>query len=273
MSLRINSNTAAFNAYRNLTINDGALSKSLEKLSSGFRVNRAADDAAGLIKSESLRADIRGLGQAVKNAQDGISFVQTAEGALVEVHAILQRMNELAVSAANTATSDGAAEQAEVTQLLTQLGEIGSQTRFAGIDVFSATAQTFHIGSDAGETIDVTVGVLTTGSVGATAVDISGIDLTAAGGANTAITTIGNAIDSVSSTRGDLGAIQNRLEHTVRNLQVSVENLSASESRIRDTDMAAEMAMFTRNQIMLQAGTAMLAQANAVPQNVLSLLR
>ena len=128
MSLRINSNTAAFNAYRNLTINDGMLSKSLEKLSSGFRVNRAADDAAGLIKSESLRADIRGLGQAVKNAQDGISFVQTAEGALVEVHSILQRMNELAVSAANTATSDGSAEQAEVDQLLTQIGEIGSQT-------------------------------------------------------------------------------------------------------------------------------------------------
>ncbi len=271
MSLRINSNTAAFNAYRNLTINDGMLSKSLEKLSSGFRVNRAADDAAGLIKSESLRADIRGLGQAVKNAQDGISFVQTAEGALVEVHAILQRMNELAVSAANTATSDGSAEQAEVDQLLTQIGEIGAQTRFAGLDVFTSTARTFHIGSDAGETIDVTIGVLTTGSVGADAVNISGIDLET--DADGAITTINNAIDSVSTDRGDMGAIQNRLEHTVRNLQVSIENLSASESRIRDTDMAAEMAMFTRNQIMLQAGTAMLAQANAVPQNVLSLLR
>ena len=271
MSLRINSNTAAFNAYRNLSINDGMLSKSLEKLSSGFRVNRAADDAAGLIKSESLRADIRGLGQAVKNAQDGISFVQTAEGALVEVHSILQRMNELAVSAANTATSDGSAEQAEVDQLLTQIGEIGSQTRFAGLNVFDATARTFHIGSDAGETIDVTIGILTTGSVGASAVDISGVDLES--DADGAITVINNAIDSVSEDRGDMGAIQNRLEHTVRNLQVSIENLSASESRIRDTDMAAEMAMFTRNQIMLQAGTAMLAQANSVPQNVLSLLR
>ncbi len=271
MSLRINSNTAAFNAYRNLSINDGMLSKSLEKLSSGFRVNRAADDAAGLIKSESLRADIRGLGQAVKNAQDGISFVQTAEGALVEVHSILQRMNELAVSAANTATSDGSAEQAEVDQLLTQIGEIGSQTRFAGLDVFTATARTFHIGSDAGETIDVTIGVLTTASVGASAVDISGVDLES--DADGAITVINNAIDSVSEDRGDMGAIQNRLEHTVRNLQVSIENLGASESRIRDTDMAAEMAMFTRNQIMLQAGTAMLAQANSVPQNVLSLLR
>ncbi len=266
MSLRINSNTAAFNAYRNLTINDGMLSKSLEKLSSGFRVNRAADDAAGLIKSESLRSDIRGLGQAVKNAQDGISFVQTAEGALVEVHAILQRMNELAVSAANTATSDGSAEQAEVAQLLTQIGEIGAQTRFAGLDVFSATARTFHIGSAAGETIAVTTGALTTLDLG-----VSTVDLTT--GADAAITAIGSAIDSVSSTRGDLGAIQNRLEHTVRNLQVSIENLSASESRIRDTDMALEMATFTRNQIMLQAGTAMLAQANAVPQNVLGLLR
>ena len=272
MSLRINSNTAAFNAYRNLTINDGMLSKSLEKLSSGFRVNRAADDAAGLIKSESLRADIRGLGQAVKNAQDGISFVQTAEGALVEVHAILQRMNELAVSAANTATSDGSAEQAELAQLRTQLGEIGAQTRFAGLDVFTGTAQTFQIGSAAGETIAVTVGALTTSAVGTPAVDLSGVTLTG-GGASGAITTIGNAIDAVSTTRGNLGAIQNRLEHTVRNLNVSIENLSASESRIRDTDMALEMASFTRNQIMLQAGTAMLAQANAVPQNVLSLLR
>ena len=248
------------------------LSKSLEKLSSGFRVNRAADDAAGLIKSESLRADIRGLGQAVKNAQDGISFVQTAEGALVEVHAILQRMNELAVSAANTATSDGSAEQAEVDQLLTQIGEIGAQTRFAGLDVFSARRPGPSTSvSDAGETIDVTIGVLTTASVGADAIDISGIDLET--DADGAITVIQNAIDSVSEDRGDMGAIQNRLEHTVRNLQVSIENLSASESRIRDTDMAAEMAMFTRNQIMLQAGTAMLAQANAVPQNVLSLLR
>lgn len=271
MSLRINSNTAAFNAYRNLSINDSMLSKSLEKLSSGFRINRAADDAAGLIKSESIRSDIRGLGQAVKNAQDGISFVQTAEGALVEVHAILQRMNELAVSAANTATSDGSAEQAEVSQLLTQLGEIGSQTRFAGLDVFSATARTFQIGSAAGETVDVTTGVLTTASVGADTVDVSGVDLTT--GASAAITTIGSAIDSVSATRGDLGAIQNRLEHTVRNHNVSIENLSASESRIRDTDMALEMATFTRNQIMLQAGTSMLAQANAVPQNVLDLLR
>ncbi|MFN3218137.1 MAG: flagellin [Acidimicrobiales bacterium] len=271
--MRINSNTAAFNAYRNLSINDGMLSKSLEKLSSGFRVNRAADDAAGLVKSESLRSDIRGLGQAVKNAQDGISFVQTAEGALVEVHSILQRMNELAVSAANTATSDGVAEQAELEQLRTQLGEIGSQTRFAGIDVFSADEQTFHIGSAAGETIGITTGVLTTASVGSDAIDISGLDLAAAGGADTAIDTIRDAIASVSTTRGDLGAIQNRLETTVRNLQVSIENLSASESRIRDTDMAAEMANFTRNQIMMQAGTSMLAQANAVPQNVLALLR
>ena len=269
MSLRINSNTAAFNSYRNLTINDGMLSKSLEKLSSGFRVNRAADDAAGLIKSESLRSDIRGLGQAVRNAQDGISFVQTAEGALVEVHAILQRMNELAVSAANTATSDGSAEQAEVSQLLTQIGEIGTQTRFAGLDVFDAAARTFHIGSAAGETISVTVGALTTASTGG--VDISGINLGT--DADGAITVINNAIDGVSTTRGNLGAIQNRLEHSVRNMQVSIENLSASESRIRDTDMALEMANFTRNQIMLQAGTAMLAQANQVPQNVLSLLR
>jgi flagellin len=269
MSLRINSNTAAFNAYRNLSINDGMLSKSLEKLSSGFRVNRAADDAAGLVKSEALRSDIRGLGQAVKNAQDGISFVQTAEGSLVEVHAILQRMNELAVSAANTATSDGSAEQAEVDQLLAQINAIGSQTTFAGETVFDGAERTFHVGSGSGETIGVNAGALTTAAVGG--VDISGVDLEA--DADAAIDTIRDAIEGVSTTRGDLGAIQNRLETTVRNLQVSIENLSASESRIRDTDMAAEMANFTRNQIMLQAGTSMLAQANAVPQNVLALLR
>lgn len=266
MSLRINSNTAAFNAYRNLTINDNMLSKSLEKLSSGFRVNRAADDAAGLVKSESLRSEIRGLQQASRNAQDGISFVQTAEGSLVEVHSILQRINELAVSAANTATSDGSAEQAETSELLTQLNSIGSQTRFAGLDVFGSTARTFQIGSESGETIDITTGALTTAELGVSTINL-GTD------ASGAITAVKAAIDTVSDTRGTLGATQNRLEHTVRNIQVSIENLSASESRIRDTDMALEMANFTRNQIMLQAGTSMLAQANAVPQNVLSLLR
>jgi len=271
MSLRINSNTAALNTYRNLSINDAMLSKSLEKLSSGFRINRAGDDAAGLVKSEGLRTDIRGLGQAIRNAQDGVSFTQTAEGALSEVHNILQRMSELAISAANTATSNGTSEQAELAQLRDQLTAIGTETRFNGVSVFSATAVTFHVGSLAGESIAVTNGVLSATAVGSPAVDLSAINL--ATGANAAITTIRSAIDAVSTLRGTVGAQQSRLEATVRSKQVAIENLTASESRIRDTDMASEMSVFTRNQIMVQASTAILAQANAVPQNVLALLR
>src|SRR5438128_1588088 len=164
MSLRINQNVAAFNAYRNLSVNDSAMSKSLEKLSSGFRINRAADDASGLVKSESLRAGIRGTQQAVRNAQDGVSFVQTAEGALNEVHSILQRMRELAVDASNTATTDGAAQQAEVSALLSEVDAIGSQTKFAGLSVFSGSAVTFQVGANAGDSLSVTVGALTSGS-------------------------------------------------------------------------------------------------------------
>lgn len=269
MSLRINSNTAALNTYRNLSVNDSMLSKSLEKLSSGFRINRAGDDAAGLVKSEGLRSDIKGLGQAIRNAQDGVSFAQTAEGALSEVHTILQRMSELAISAANTATSDGTSEQAELAQLRNQLDAIGTETKFNGVDVFSDTAVTFHVGSAAGEAISVTNGAFAANDVAGT--DLSAIDLTSA--ADAAITTIRSAIDAVSTLRGTVGASQARLEATVRSKQVAIENLTASESRIRDTDMAAEMSVFTRNQIMVQAGTAILAQANAVPQNVLALLR
>lgn len=266
MSLQINQNVGAINAHRNLVANDNMLSKSLERLSSGFRINRAADDAAGLVKSETLRSEIRGTQQAVRNSQDGISFVQTAEGTLVEVHAMLQRMNELAVSAANTATSDGTSEQAEIDELILQIDAIGTNTKFAGLDVFSATAQTFHVGANSGESIDVTTGALSATTVGVNAVDV-------ATDADGAIDTIATAIASVSTLRGSLGAKQNRLESTINNLRVSVENLSASESRIRDTDMALEMSNFTRNQIMVQAGTAMLAQANAVPQNILGLIR
>ena len=266
MSLQINQNVAAINAHRNLITNDYMLGRSLERLSSGFRINRAGDDAAGLVKSETLRTEVRGTEQAVRNAQDGISFVQTAEGSLVEVHAMLQRLNQLAVSAANTATSDGTAEQAEVAELLLQIDSIGTNTRFAGLDVFDANAKTFHVGAQAGETIDVTVGALSSADLG-----IDGIDLTT--DANGAIATIATAVDNVSTVRGSLGAKQNRLESTINNLRVSIENLSASESRIRDTDMALEMSNFTRNQIMVQAGTAMLAQANAVPQTILGLLR
>lgn len=275
MGLRINQNTMAISAHRNLTISDGLLTKSMEKLSSGYRINRAADDAAGLAKSEKLRADIRGIDQAVRNAQDGISFVQTAEGALDEVHAVLQRMNQLAVSAANTATSDGSAEQQEMTELLKQIDAIGAGTKFAGKAVFSAVAVVFQVGANSTDMIQVTTQGLASNAVlnssGGSTVDLSTLSLT--GAASAAIDTIRAAIDNVNDLRANLGANQNRLEHTITNLQVTTENLQASESRIRDLDIAGEMVSFTRHQIMVQAGTAMLAQANAVPQSVLQLLR
>jgi len=277
--VRINQNIAAFNAYRNLSVTQGQLGKSLEKLSSGFRINRAADDAAGLAKSESLRAEIRGSRAAVRNAQDGVSFVQTAEGALNEVHSILQRMRELAVDAANTATTDGSAQQAEIDELVSELGAIGTRTKFAGNTVFQnygTNNLTFQVGASSGDTLSISSDLrLDTASAanGVFGVDLSAIDVTTGAGASSALTALDTAIGNVSSTRSTLGATQNRLEHTIANLSVAVENLSASESRVRDTDMALEMVTFTRNQIMSQAGTAMLAQANQVPSSVLTLLR
>ena len=275
--MRINNNVMAFNAFRNLSSTQNSLGKSLEKLSSGYRINRAADDAAGLVKSEGLRAQVKGTNQAIKNAQDGISFVQTAEGALNEVHSILQRMRELAVSAANTATSTGQAEQAEITQLAEELGEIATRTKFANTTVFadhSTAALTFHVGAGAGETLAVDDNLTLTGdNTGAVAVGGATATINVDTAADAAITAIDGLIAEASTVRSSLGAKQNRLEHTIANLQVASENLSASESRIRDTDMAQEMVQFTRNQILQQAGTAMLAQANQVPQSVLSLLR
>jgi flagellin len=273
--MRINQNIAAFNSYRNLSNTQNQLGSSLEKLSSGFRINRAADDAAGLTKSEGLRAEIRGTNQAVRNAQDGISLVQTAEGALNEVHSILQRMRELAVDANNTATTDGVAQQAEISELLSELQAIGTRTEFAGQQVFDGAERQFQVGANSNDTLTLTIAALggedDVVAVGAAGTDIGGINVATDAGA--AIDLLDTAIASVSSQRSELGASQNRLEHTIANLQVAAENLSASESRIRDTDMAQEMVQFTRNQIMQQAGTAMLAQANQAPQSVLSLLR
>jgi flagellin len=407
MGLRINQNIAAMNAYRNLTVTDGQMAKSLEKLSSGFRINRAADDAAGLSISEGLRAQVGGLKVAVRNAQDGISVVQTAEGALSEVHSILQRMRDLAVQASNTGSQDTdarTAAQTEYTQLKTEIDRIGKTTAFGssklldgtfgnkagavngsgfsstftvsaaaaagsknnkldiqtessgaqvitiadgaytndaagakalqtalqtGIDgnaslkglvtataTYDATAnRTFvsvtrnstaagtsvAVAADATETVTHTgmaiaaaTGSAVAGSggtfqVGAnnTANDriqvaissVSSTALTGVGsvdlvsGAAAAIDTIDTAIQTISTSRANLGAYQNRFEHTIANLSVTQENLSASESRIRDTDMAQEMVQFTRSQILTQAGTAMLAQANQAPQQVLQLLR
>ncbi|MCP5093336.1 MAG: flagellin FliC, partial [Gammaproteobacteria bacterium] len=210
-----------------------------------------ADDAAGLAKSESLRAEISGSRQAIRNAQDGVSFVQTAEGALNEVHSILQRMRELAVDAANTATTDGVAQQAEVTELLAEISAIGSNSTFAGKAVFadysgSGNALTFHVGSGASQTLEISSD-LALASNDVFAVNLAGVDLETAGGdADAAITLIDTAITAVSTGRSTLGATQNRLEHTVANLSVAVENLTASESRVRDTDMAEEMVSFTR---------------------------
>ena len=273
--MRINQNVMAFNAYRNLTGTGMELGKSLEKLSSGFRINRAADDAAGLKKSEALRSEVSGNRMAIRNAQDGVSLVQTAEGALNEVHSILQRMRDLAVSASNTATNDGEAEQAEVDELLAELDAIGTRTRFGGNQVFDGTTRTVHIGANSSDQLNISFAGLASNSLGValgsgSVGNVSSLSLTT--NAAAAINTIDTAITAVSDQRAQLGATQNRLEHTIKNLSVAVENLSAAESRIRDTDMAEEMVTFTRNQILQQAGTAMLAQANAAPQTVLSLL-
>ncbi|WP_281424988.1 flagellin N-terminal helical domain-containing protein [Modestobacter italicus] len=388
MGLSVNNNIAAMNSYRNLSVTDSQMSKSLEKLSSGFRINRAADDAAGLAISEGLRSQIGGLKVAVRNTQDGISVVQTAEGALTETHSILQRMRDLSVQASNTGSLNDDAKkniQSEVSQLKSELDRISSTTNFNGKQLLDGNYNTtFQVGANAGETIGVsiatamgaqglgvdgvdvsatgtgTTGTQTTNAAASTAsvstvgaandyttaegfdglngsisyngksVDLSSVKFgatdnagakltkvqsaldaafgtgavtagatatgltftgtapgatptaqqiadaevtfTAASGASEAIDKIDAAIKTVSTTRADLGAIQNRFEHTVNNLNVAVENLSASESRIRDTDMAQEMTNFTRTQILTQAGTAMLAQANQAPQGILKLL-
>ncbi|GAA3156904.1 flagellin [Blastococcus jejuensis] len=422
MGLRVNNNIAALNAYRNLSVTDGQMTKSLEKLSSGFRINRAADDAAGLAISEGLRSQIGGLKVAARNSQDGISVVQTAEGALTETHSILQRMRDLAVQASNSGGLNDDAKgnlQSEIVQLKSELDRIASTTTFNGKKLLDGTFNAvFQVGANAGETIGIDIGT----AMGSAGLGVDGVDVTAAGvytnaaaaaagkvstlaaadganaeltftavsgdptadlavfeglsgtisfggksfdlgtvdysnadgdndsstaptaaqaltalntaaksalglttdpftatattvvfqvndavsgyteaagapegsaagtptvqqlaaatptfsaasGASDAIDDLDDAIKTVSTQRADLGAIQNRFDHTINNLNVAVENLTASESRIRDADMAQEMVQFTRNQILSQAGTAMLAQANQASQGVLSLLQ
>lgn len=380
--MRINHNISALNAWRALGQTDNAMTKSLERLSSGLRINRAADDAAGLAISEKMRGQIRGLNQAIRNAQDAISLIQTAEGALNETHAILQRMRELAVQAASdTNTDDDRLEiQKEMDQLATELTRIAETTEFNTKALLDGSFNgTFHIGANKGQSnslsiaamdasslnvgtegtvltasatlegvtftakeegeagngiqivfedpetdeaelsISVSGNIITvslatddSGAITSTAVDIadainndtdasalvtatgtgtdavstgsatlaggadsggiSGIDVTSQTAANDAIDIIQNALNTVSSQRSELGAVQNRLEHTIANLGVAAENLTAAESRIRDVDMAQEMMEFTKNQILIQAGTAMLANANVRPQSVLQLL-
>ncbi|MFZ5639697.1 MAG: flagellin [Bacillota bacterium] len=277
--MRIQNNINALFASNRLASTDTALGKSLEKLSSGYRINRAGDDAAGLAISEKMRAQIGGLNKAVQNAQDAISLVQTAEGALNESHSILQRMRDLAVQAANgtNTTSDRQKISDELKQLQTELTRIANQTEFNTKKLLDGTYQgvKYQIGANSGQYMSLTVATMTASALKITAAAVSlsaGGAATQVARANALITTVDNAISTVSDTRSKLGGVQNRLEHTIANLQASAENLSAAESRIRDVDMAAEMVKFTKNQILLQAGTAMLAQANAKPQAVLQLL-
>jgi flagellin len=277
MGLSVNTNIAALNSYRNLSNTDNQMSKSLEKLSSGFRINRAADDAAGLAISEGLRSQIGGLKVAIRNTQDGISVVQTAEGALTETHAILQRMRDLAVQSANGSNDEDSrsALNAEATALSSELDRIANKTTFNNVNLLdgSFSSVDFQVGYASGDTIEVKVQSGTSGEgFDSTDLGLSGLDLASASGAAAAIDKIDDAIKEVSTARADLGALQNRFEHTVKNLSVTQENLTASESRIRDTDMAQEMTNFSRNQILSQAGTSMLAQANAASQNILKLL-
>ena len=270
-------NLTAANTNRQLGITTNGLQKSTEKLSSGYKINRAADDAAGLSISEKMRNQIRGLNKASDNAQDGISLVQTAEGALNEVHSMLQRMSELAVQAANgtNATTDRTALNDEVQQLKTEIQRVGSTTQFNKMNIldggFSAgTKKALQVGANANQTISIAISALKS-VVGSSLTDTLKIDT--ATNAQSAITTVQSSIEKLSTLRSKLGAVQNRLEHTVANLDNISENTQSAESRIRDTDMAEEMVQYSKNNILQQAGQSMLAQANQANQGVLSLLQ
>ncbi|KAB2336790.1 flagellin [Cytobacillus depressus] len=280
--MRINHNISAMNTHRQLTYNNNASAKSMEKLSSGYRINRAADDAAGLAISEKMRNQIRGLDQAAANSQDAISLIQTAEGALNETHAMLQRMAELTTKAANETltTSDTSKIQEEITQLTSQIDNIASQTKFNTKNILnSSSSLTFQVGANSGETISLNLVDATSSTLGVSGLtDLSsGIASTTDGSLNSVakgnLDSIQAAINTVSQNRSNLGAVQNRLEHTINNLGTTSENLQAAESRIRDVDMAKEMMAMTKNNILTQAAQAMLAQANQQPQGVLQLLR
>ncbi|MCQ1954642.1 flagellin [Arthrobacter sp. zg-Y238] len=294
MGFTINTNTAATNAYRNLNINQNAQAKSLEKLSSGLRINRAADDAAGLAISEGLKNQVSGMTVAARNAQDGISVIQTAEGALTEVHSILNRVRDLAVQAGNDSNNadSRAAIQTEVTALGEELTRIGNSTNFNGIDLLKSTTEetstpktlTFQIGAGGVAGNDqIDVNLVDVAAIGRAVTLLAGTpadgDTAATGGFVSAakaletIVALDEDIKTISTARSDLGASQNRLESVTKSLNVSIENLSAAKSRITDTDMAVEMASFTRSQILSQAGTAMLAQANQMNSGVMQLLQ
>jgi flagellin len=261
------------NAYRNLSITSDQMNSSLEKLSSGSRINKAADDAAGLAISEGLKSQIGGLTQAVRNSQDAISVVQTAEGALNETTAILQRMRALSVQAANSGSLNDSAIaniNTEFQGLVSEIDDIANKTQFNGVTLLDGNySGTFQVGSGAADTLSVN---LTLNTMTSTGLGIGGVTLDS-NSASLYIASVDAALASVSTTRATLGAYQNRLDHKINNLNVTIENLSASNSRIRDTDMAQEMVSFTRSQILSQAGTSMLSQANQSTQSVLKLLQ
>ena len=276
----INHNISAMNAYRNLASVNERVDKNMEKLSSGLRINRAGDDAAGLAISEKMRGQIKGLNMATKNSQDGISLIQTAEGALNETHSILQRMRELSVQSANdtNTTEDREKLQLEMNQLRQELDRVSTSTEFNTRKLltgeYAEGGLTFHIGANKDQNVKFQVA-----DMGATYLKVNGatdeeaVSISTQDDANVAIEIVNNALERVSEERAKFGALQNRLEHTINNLRVSGENLQASESRIRDADMANEMVSLNKDKIISQSGTAMLAQANAKPQSVLQLLQ
>ena len=264
-------NLTAMNANRQLGIVTNSQAKATEKLSSGYKINRAGDDAAGLSISEKMRSQIRGLNKASTNAEDGVSLIQTAEGALNETHSILQRMNELATQAANdtNTSTDRNALQQEMDQLTSEIDRIRSTTQFNSMNLLDGTftGKNLQVGALSGQSISISIG-----NMNASSLKISGLKVSSFSAAGAAMASIQAAINSVSTQRSKLGALQNRLEHTINNLNTTSENTSAAESRIRDVDMATEMVEYSKNNILAQAGQSMLAQANQANQGVLSLL-
>jgi flagellin len=284
----INHNLSALYADRQLRVTNGSLEKNIEKLSSGMKVNRAGDDASGLAVSEKMRSQIRGLNQASKNAANGISFIQTSEGYLQESQDILQRLRELAVQASNGiyTVEDRMQIQVEVSQLVDELDRIASHAQFNGMNLLTGRfardggenvvtgSMWLHIGANMDQRERVYIGTMTAEALGVRSLgDGTIVTLANPDGANMTIGTVDEALKRINKQRADLGAYQNRLEHTVRGIDIGAENLQAAESRIRDTDMASEMVQYTKNIILTQAGSAMLAQANQRGQTVLQLLQ
>ncbi|MED2007464.1 flagellin [Brevibacillus borstelensis] len=275
----INHNISAMNTHRQLGVNTGSLAKNVEKLSSGYRINRAADDAAGLSISERMRAQIRGMEQASRNSQDGISLIQTAEGALQTVNNMLVRIKEIATQSANGTYGDDADRarlQEELAELNKEITNIQDNTKFNGIDLLNSTGSgkiSFQIGEGSTQTLDLDLSKFSLKGSGGVSATVASWSIATQSGARSVLAGIEDVINKVSAARSYLGANQNRLENTINNLNITSENLTAAESRIRDVDMAKEQMQFTKNNILTQASQAMLAQANQLPQGVLQLLR